>query len=133
MTSPGATGPTPAPEPAGEVDPASGRSPRQGRGYWVPAVIAMTALVAIGLALGAGDLDHGGVSTLHGPDVASNIALAIQAEKDTHALPDVRCPPSEPVRDGWRFVCSMEQGGSSRPIQVTEIDGRGHLQWQFGS
>ena len=39
---------------------------------------------------------------------------------------------SEPVRAGYRFVCTTTQAGGNRPIQVVEIDGRGHLRWQLG-
>jgi hypothetical protein len=95
-------------------------------------VIAMTVLAAIGLALGAGDLDHSSPTVLHGPDVAQQIALGIQAQQATHAPPPVRCPSSEPVRAGYRFVCTTTQAGANRQVQVVEIDGRGHLRWQVG-
>jgi hypothetical protein len=106
--------------------------PRARRGYWIPAVIATTALVAIGLALGAGDLDHRSPTRLHGPDMAQEIALGIQAQQGTHAPPVVHCPVSEPVRAGYRFACTTGPAGANRQIQVVEIDGRGHLRWQLG-
>jgi hypothetical protein len=95
-------------------------------------VIAMIALSAIGLALGAGDLDHSSPTVLHGPDVAQQIALAMQVQQGTHAPPVVHCPASEPVRAGYRFACTTGPAGVNRQIQVVEIDGRGHLRWQLG-
>ena len=143
MTPTGGVGPAPAadsgPEagpgrdagPDADLGPAPG--PRGRRGYWVPGLIAMTVLLAIGLAFGAGDLDHRSSSTLNGADVAEQIAVAIEAQQSAHGPPEVECPPSEPVRPGWRFVCTVEQTASERTVQVTEIDGRGHLHWQLNS
>jgi hypothetical protein len=115
----------------GASPPAGSPAPRRRRGYWIPAVIAMTALTAIGLALGAGDLDHGNPTVLHGPDVAQQIGLGIQVQQATHAPPEVHCPASEPVRVGYEFVCTTIQAGVNHQIQVVEIDGRGHLRWQL--
>ena len=95
-------------------------------------MIAKTVLAAIGLALGAGDLDHSSPTVLHGSDMAQQIALGIQVQQGTHAPPQVHCPASEPVRAGYRFVCTTAQAGVNRQIQVVEIDGRGHLRWQLG-
>jgi len=136
MTSPGPGGP---PDQGGAPDrgeaPDAGEAParRPRRGYWVPGLIAMAALLLIGVAFGAGDLSHRSSSTLSGPDVDSEIALAIQAQQGTHDPPDVHCPPSEPVRQGWQFVCTIEHAGSARLVHVTEIDGRGHLHLQLGT
>jgi hypothetical protein len=106
--------------------------PRRRKGYWLPGAIALTVLLVIALALGAGDLDHSSPATLHGSDVAREIGLGMQAEQGGHAPADVRCPPSEPVRAGWQFACSTERSGLTRTVQVTEIDGRGHLRWRLG-
>ncbi len=130
MISPGgpaiSTG-TAAPEP---VQPP--RRVRRRRGYWVPGLIATAVLLAIGLALGAGDLDHRSPSTLAGPEVAQNIALGVQAQEGSQAL-DVHCPASEPVRVGRQFDCTLTQAGRTRSIHVVEIDGRGHLRWTLGA
>jgi hypothetical protein len=114
----------------GDTTPAPGR---KRRGYWVPGLVAMAVLLAIGLALGAGDLVHSTPSALAGPDVAQQIAVGMQAQEGTHTPPIVHCPAAEPVRNGWRFVCTRSQGGRLVPVQVTEIDGRGHLRWHLGS
>jgi Domain of unknown function (DUF4333) len=92
----------------------------------------MAALLGIGLALGAGDLDHRTTSGLHGADVAQQLALAIQAENESHTPPDVTCPATEPVRSGLQFSCTIQASGSSQVIHVEETDGRGHLSWQIG-
>jgi hypothetical protein len=122
MTSSGPADPGPAPAPA----------PGARRGYLLPGVIALVALVAIGAAAGAGDLDHSRPSTLHGPDVAHELALGIQAQQGSRPLPDVRCPATEPVHDGWQFACRLVGRAPDRSVRVTEIDGRGHLRWRIG-
>jgi hypothetical protein len=110
-----------------------GPPPRRRRGYWIPGLIAMAALLAIALALGAGDLDHHKPTVLHGTEVAREIALAIQVQERTHAAPDVRCPASAPVQVGYRFVCTALRAGSTglTHVDVQEIDSRGHLRWQL--
>ena len=115
----------------GASPPGESPGPRPRRGYWIPAVIAMVVLAAIGLALGAGDLDHARPSVLHGSDVAQQIALGIQAQQGTRHPPEVHCPASEPVQVGYRFLCTSPQAGVNRSIEVVEIDGRGHLRWQL--
>jgi hypothetical protein len=102
---------------------------RRRRGYWIPGLIALAAMLAIGVAFGAGDLVHSAPSTLHGQDVASEIALAMQARQHLTTAPDVRCPQSEPVRSHLVFECVLVQGKLQTTITVTEIDNRGHLQW----
>jgi hypothetical protein len=89
-------------------------------------------LLAIGLALGAGDLDHRSASSLHGTDVAQQLVLAIQVQNGSRTPPNVTCPATEPIRQGFRFSCSIERNGSARVIDVEETDGRGHLRWQLG-
>jgi hypothetical protein len=93
----------------------------------------MVVLFAIGLVLGAGDLQHRSPTTLHGSDVAQEIAFGIQAQEGATAPPVVHCPGAEPVRAGWRFGCTVVEAGAGRAVQVTEIDGRGHLRWSLNN
>ena len=106
------------------------------RGRWVPGIIALAALLAIGIVFGAGgDLTHPAPRTLAGRDVASQVALGIQSEKGLGQAPQLHCPASEPVRVGLTFECTA--GGlpskSSATVEVTEIDNRGHLRWRLSS
>jgi Domain of unknown function (DUF4333) len=112
----------------------SGGGGRRGRrGYLLPGAIALVALLAIGLGIGAGgDLTHPPPKSLHGSDVADQIALSIQSEQNDKSLPTVRCPDDQPVRAGYTFTCSLQQGRSTRTVNVKEIDGRGHLRWSLG-
>lgn len=106
---------------------------RRRRGYWIPAVIAMVVLLAIAFAVGAGDLSHPAPRSLNGPDVADQIATAIQVSERSSSLPDVRCPASEPVRAGFTFDCSVARARGNQQIHVTEQDGRGRLGWTLGA
>jgi hypothetical protein len=132
-------GPAPPPAPARPLPPAAGQPgaetgppPRRRRGYWIPGLIAIAVLTAIGVAFGAGDLNHRSPRVLHGRDVAQQIALGIQVQEKLHQPPDVHCPASEPVRNGWRFVCTRIGAGPPRPIRVVEVDNRGRLRWSVG-
>jgi Domain of unknown function (DUF4333) len=93
----------------------------------------MAVLLLIALAVGAGDLDHAAPHVLPGPDVASQIALGIQAQEGATSAPRVRCPKSEPVRSGWRFECSVQRAGKSVPVEVVELDQHGQLSWHLGT
>jgi hypothetical protein len=106
--------------------------PRRRRGYWIPGLIAIAVLTAIGVAFGAGDLNHRSPRILHGSDVAQQIALGIQAQENLHQPPEVRCPASEPVRNGRRFICTRVGSGPAVLIHVVEIDNRGRLRWSVG-
>jgi hypothetical protein len=112
---------------------AEGPRERGRRGYWIPGLIALAVLLGIGLAFGAGDLDHSGPTTLAGSEMAQDLAGAIQANEGTPSPPTVHCPRSEPARAGHQFVCSVSGGGTTRVVHVTEINGRGGLYWHFGS
>ncbi|HEY3809983.1 MAG TPA: DUF4333 domain-containing protein, partial [Acidimicrobiales bacterium] len=101
---------------SGPADPGPAPAPRPRRGYFLPGTIALVVLVAIGVAVGAGDLDHSRPHTLHGTDVAQELALGIQAQQGSHALPDVRCPAAEPVHDGWQFTCQLVGTGPNRAV-----------------
>lgn len=111
---------------------AEGRAARRRRGYWVPGLIALVVLLGIGLALGAGDLDHGSPGTLAGPQIAQSLGAMIQANQGNPSLA-VHCPHSEPARSGVQFVCTVTGAGATRTVHVTEIDSRGGLSWRFGT
>ncbi len=106
---------------------------RRRRGYWIPGVIALVVLLGIGLGFGAGDLNHRGPTTLAGPQIAQDLAQAIQAKEATPTPPTVHCPDSEPARAGLRFACAVTQAGATRAVDVTETNGRGGLSWHFGT
>jgi hypothetical protein len=128
------TGDIPQPGQSGApAEPPEGSGPprRRRRGYWIPGLIAVAVLTAIGVAFGAGDLNHRRPSVLHGTDVAQQIALGIQAQEHLHRPPDVHCPATEPVSNGRRFVCTRVGAGPAVPIHVIEIDDRGRLRWSL--
>jgi Domain of unknown function (DUF4333) len=108
-------------------------SPRK-RGRWVPGLIALAALLLIGVVFGAGaDLTHPGPKSLSGRDVADQIALGVQADKGWSQPPQVHCPASEPAKPGVAFRCTMvgPHTGGTVSVEVTEIDSRGHLRWSL--
>jgi hypothetical protein len=115
-----------------DAQPGGTPSSRHRRGYWVPGLIAMSVLLVIAVAVGAGDLDHSAPRVLQGPDIASQIALGIQTQEGTASTPDVHCPKSEPVRARWQFECSLERAGKTVPVQVVELDQHGQLSWHLG-
>jgi hypothetical protein len=122
---------------AGSVPPAAAEGTpaqpgRPKRGYWIPAVIAMVVLLAIAAAVGAGDLDHSAPTKLPGSEVASEVALGLQVQTRSSGPPDVTCPPSEPVRAGFHFECTLSSGATRRAVDIVEIDGRGRLRWHLG-
>jgi len=103
---------------------------RSRRGYFLPGVIALAALLGIGTAFGAGDLVHQAPRVLSGPEVASQVELGLQAELNSVNQPYVTCPSSEPVKAGLTFTCfERPRSGPARPISVSEIDARGQLQF----
>ena len=107
------------------------RAGRRGKGYFLPGLIALVALVGLGLLVaGAGDLEHPAARTLDGTAIASQIALAIQAEQNSVAAPHVTCPAHEPVRAGFQFDCTMP-GHPSKAVLVTELDSRGRIRWSL--
>ncbi|MGH9115861.1 MAG: hypothetical protein ACRDWW_08540 [Acidimicrobiales bacterium] len=128
--------------PVGHATPAASAPPREsacpmagprrpGRGYFIPGVVALAALLAIGAGLGAGELTHAAPTELQGSVIASDIAAAVQTQSGSRTGPVVSCP-SEPVRQGLRFYCSIA-GGGERPaaLEVTEVDSSGHLRWSL--
>ena len=112
------------------TDDRPAKTGRRGRGYFLPGFIALLALLGLGLFVGAGDLEHPAAHTLEGPVVASQIALAIQAEQNSVAAPRISCPAEEPVRVGRQFDCTMS-GHPPQTVKVTEVDGRGRVSWSL--
>ncbi len=106
-------------------------SARPVRGF-LPGVIALIALLVIGLLWGAGDLLHTADTTLAGSDTADQIALGIQAQQNLAQAPQVTCPAREPVRTGHTFDCTLV-GHPPRTIHATEIDTRGEVRWSLGA
>jgi hypothetical protein len=104
---------------------------RPSRGYLIPALIAMAVLLAIGTAVGAGDLAHPAPARLEGPTVAAQIAVALQQQRRSQTPPVVTCPRTIPVRRGFQFVCTIAGGRSGPAVHVREIDNRGGLRWQL--
>lgn len=103
-------------------------APRR-RGRWFPAVLALAALLAIGLVWGAGaDLTHPASKSLSGSDVSAQLAASIQAARSLRSPPVVTCPGHEPLATEFRFRCHLDDG---TPIDVVETDNRGHLRWSL--
>jgi hypothetical protein len=128
----------PAEERAPQPNGRHGRHPQaeppassQRRGYFLPGVIALAALLALGAAFGAGDLQHRGPSILAGRDVAEQLALAMQAQVAAPSAPSISCPSTEPVRKGLVFYCKVApwRGAGRRELRVTEVDSSGRLSW----
>ena len=109
---------------------APARTGRNGKGYFLPGLIALVVLLGLGLFVGAGDLDHPAATSLDGTAIASQISLAIQAEQNSVSAPSVTCPAKEPVRAGFQFDCAMS-GHPSKTVRVTEIDSRGQVRWSL--
>lgn len=102
------------------------------RGYFVPGVIALVALVVLGVILGAGDLAHPADRTVDGPDIAQQISQGMQALNGSGDTPDVTCPAREPVREGLRFECSVTGAGyRDQTVYVVETDNRGEVRWSL--
>lgn len=102
---------------------------RSKRGYWVPGMIALVVLLAIGAVFGAGDLDHSPPARLSGATIESQIAVAVQVQLGSRTPPTLNCPSSEPVRAGLTFKCTATAGGRTETLRVVEIDSRGDLSW----
>ncbi len=112
------------------VTPGKESAGRRGRGYFLPGSIALVVLLGIGLFVGAGDLQHRPATTISGADIASQIALGIQAQQNLPSPPEVTCPRQEPVRQGLRFQCTLG-GRPAKPVYVTEADSRGRVRWSL--
>ena len=55
--------------------------------------------------------------------VARAIQASVLAQRHLHA--SVRCPPHEPLRKNWHFVCFATTSSGQTPFVVTETDNRG--------
>lgn len=108
-------------------------APRKRRPYFIPGVIALVVLLAMGVALGAGDLSHPTSSKLDSSSVSQQLALAIQARDNAKSPPVVTCPAALPGRQGYRFTCKVQSrpGAAVRDIAVTEVDSRGDVTWAW--
>jgi hypothetical protein len=116
--------------PSGELPSGGSPGPARRRRGFLPGAIALAALLILGVLFGAGDLQHRSPSTLSGSSVASEIALAIQAQGNTARTPTVTCPEREPVRAGFRFECTLG-GHPPRTLYVTEVNSRAGVRWSF--
>jgi hypothetical protein len=90
------------------------------RGYFIPGIISLLAMVGIGALVNFGGLDHGSPSRLAGSDVSTFLAQGIQAQQGLSAPPSITCPASEPVHAGLSFTCQWAHDGSDRVVHVTE-------------
>lgn len=112
------------------LDPPLQQPPRR-RGYWVPGLIALAALVLIGLILGAGDLSHPADRSINGDDIAQQISQGIQVQEKAASPPEVTCPGREPVHPGLAFECTSRSANGLQVVYVTEIDDRGEIRWSL--
>jgi hypothetical protein len=102
------------------------------RGYFIPGVIALIAMVVLGVIIGGGDLEHPAATTIYGPAIESQIANGIEDVRNTNSSVDVTCPAQEPVKQGLRFECTANGGGlTNRTVYVVETDGRGDTRWSL--
>jgi len=122
------TGPEPEP-PTATIGGTAARSRAGRRGYWIPGIIALTVLVVMALALGAGDLFHPAPAVLSGAEVEQQLALGIQAQGGYARPPVVHCPGPQPVARGHTFACTLDGPKGPVGIRVVEIDARGQLRW----
>jgi len=106
---------------------------RAKRGYFVPGLIALVVLAAAGGVANFAGLNHAGPHRLAGPDVETFLAQAIQSSNGLSQPPSISCPPSEPVRAGFRFTCTWQRAGGNRPVSVTETDSRGQFRYSVSS
>lgn len=101
---------------------------RSTRGYFIPGMIALVVLAVGGGIANFGGLDHAAPKRLAGPDVETFLAQAIESSNGLASPPHIKCPSSEPVRDGLAFTCTWHRTGGDRPVRVTET---GHGQFHF--
>lgn len=93
------------------------------RGYLVPGLIALAALVVIAVIL---DTTHRPDASPHRLDASETAARIAQGYQEDHHLaspPPVHCPNDEPVVAGRRFDCQLERGNGPLTVAVTETGG----------
>jgi len=117
--------------PMGHGAPAADGTPTRPRrrGYFVPGLIALVAMLAGGAALNIGGLDHASPSRLAGSDVATFVAQGIQADRGLASPPAISCPSSEPDRAGFTFACVWHRGAQDVAIRVTETTRTGQFRF----
>ena len=91
--------------------------------------MAVLALIAIVINFTA--LTHHDPAKLVGPDVATRLSQAIQAQEGTSTPPQVECPGTEPVRNGYTFTCTLIRGGHRQVIRVHETSDQGRFTWSL--
>jgi hypothetical protein len=94
------------------------------RGYFVPGIIALAVLLAVGAFAYGGGLSHAGPSGVDSSRVAALIAETYQNNHQLASPPPVQCPDHEPVAIGHRFECQLlRKAGGPLPVEVTETGG----------
>ncbi|HUY61889.1 MAG TPA: hypothetical protein VMW49_08425 [Candidatus Dormibacteraeota bacterium] len=117
---------------SGPAPTGSGPAPtRPRRGYLVPGIIALAVATGLALAINATMLAHHDPSNLNGPDVALYLSQAIQAAEAADSPPQVRCPASEPLRQGWSFACQLRGLTGTARVEVSETDATGQFTWRI--
>ena len=84
---------------------------------------SLVLLVVVGTSCGR--------STLDGSSAAEQILAQLRVAGGP-AIATVDCPPDVAVDAGATFTCTAtEQGGATWTIEVTQIDGKGTLDYQI--
>jgi hypothetical protein len=94
---------------------------------------ALAVCVAIGLLINFLLLQHRAPGALEGPSVAERISQGIQFNDHLAAPPAIRCPATEPLRQGVTFRCSGYLGGRHVPITVMVASASGELTFQVAA
>jgi hypothetical protein len=95
-------------------------------------LIALVVLAVGGGLANFSGLDHAAPHRLSGPDVATSLGQAIEAQDRLASTPSIHCPASEPVRVGLTFTCTWQRADGNRPVTVREIDARGQFRFSVG-
>jgi hypothetical protein len=109
---------------AGGRPSACGYAGQSKRGYFVPGIIALAVLLAVGAFAYGGGLSHASPSAVDGSRVATLIAETYQNNHRLASPPPVQCPARQPAATGHRFGCQLlRQAGAPLPVEVTETGG----------
>ncbi len=105
-----------------------GRRPPRRRGYLVPGLIALIVCAGLAALIDVTVLQSHTPSRLVGSEVATQLAQAIQADRSEAQPPVIHCPPSEPLRAGRVFYCTLVRPGhNDAVIKVTEASTAGQF------